>query len=300
MSEAERDPHVLVSARIGANQKVLELPSHRARWGWIVILGQAKLQHPAGRFSSIRQLRFLAGEFRDCVNSYLDSGLLHPGAVARECKSEKCRAIGPVTDEEVVVHDWKAHQERASRTTEWRRVNSVPNGHVNKSGNAGGNTGETRLHHTGAHARDAVPVMDVDSRTDGETTTEGVQGEPEREAYLFGLLARSGAFVRPDSGLGIRLHKLIDRRGIERVIEEAERLAAKGPMSDRQLVLGIENAIEAIPSPSEARADDLAAERERREQKRAEQREARRLDWYRNTGQWDEAWGPVPDLATSA
>lgn len=136
MTDAERDPHVLVSARIGGSQKMLSLPSHRARWGWIVMLGQAKLQRPPGRFQSLMQARYLAGEFRDAVVAWLDAGLLHAAPAARECK--RCSsAFTELRDDEVVVHDWRHHQER-SRTTEWRDAKGVPSGHVNLSGETTG------------------------------------------------------------------------------------------------------------------------------------------------------------------
>lgn len=144
MSDAERDPHVLISARIGTSQKILGLPSHRARWGWIVMLGQAKLQHPPGRFESFTQVRAVAWEFRDCIAAWQDAGLLH----VAETACARCRkAFGFIGPAEVVVHDFREHQERKSRTTEWRQEKGIASGHDNLPEATSGNNGET----TGKH-----------------------------------------------------------------------------------------------------------------------------------------------------
>lgn len=319
MTDAERDPHVLVHARIGANQKMLQLPSHRARWGWVVMLGMAKLQHPAGRFASRRQAQFLAGEFRDCLKHWIDAGLLHSLPVARECP--KCSKVIPadVKPDEYLVHDWKAHQERKSRVQEWRDDNGLTSGHGNKRGNTGETVGETSSGFplTGARVRgpaDAAvaPAFAVGGETDGisrSRNNEPVASVAERvvanlaaidpieddEARVFAFLARCGAAIRPDAPLGRRLLMLIERRGAEAVLQEAARLARSGPLSDRQFVLGIENRLEALPKADDARAEVAAeADRKRKVRMTAEQH-ARRLDHYRFTGKWDPAWGPVPE-----
>lgn len=177
MSNAHRDPHVLISARIGSSPKLLDLPSHRARWGWIVMLGQAKLVNPPGRFASMRQAQFVAGEFRDLVKPWIDAGLLHAGPVARECKSTGCgpAAFGTIGEDEMLVHDWRAHQERVSRTTEWRQNNGVANGHTNLSGNTGETFPDGFPPRTGARAGAAVAVAVIETPPE-KTTTEGGPG----------------------------------------------------------------------------------------------------------------------------
>lgn len=168
MSDAERDPHVLISSRIGSSNKMLRLPSHRARWGWIVILGAAKLNRPPGRFDSLAQLRNLAGEFRDCVPAYLDAGLLETGPTI--CQRDRDALPGVEFIDEIVVHDWRRHQERGtSRTTEWRnrpRSNETANETPN----------ETAVKHSPPRER-AAPAVAVALAV--KETTEGVQGEPD-------------------------------------------------------------------------------------------------------------------------
>lgn len=127
---------MLVSATIGGHKKLLALPSHRARWGWIVMLGQAKLRRPPGRFASLNQARFYAGEFRDLLPAWMDAGLLHAAAAACPKCLENVSDLGP---DEVVVHDWKSHQER-SRTSEWRDAKGVGSGHQNLARETDGET----------------------------------------------------------------------------------------------------------------------------------------------------------------
>jgi hypothetical protein len=318
VSEAQRDPHVLISARIGANSKMLDLPSHRSRWGWIVMLGQAKLQHPPGRFETLRQARFVAGEFRDCLPVWLDAGLLHAAPTA----CDRCRQdFAALDSEEVVVHDWRRHQERVSRSTEWREKVGIGSGHENR-GNTRGNSGETPLHHRRAYTGDAVPVLGSESPTTGEDPTERGAGgnrgplaplvervmanlgalDPieDDEARVFAFLARNGAAIRPDAPMGRRLLGIIERRGAEAVIQEAARMAKGERLSDRQFVFGLENRLEAPPSAKEARAEDVAEDSRKRTERTQRAVMERRLESYRFTGKWPPEWGPVPAGATDA
>ena len=54
MTDSELDPHVLISCRVSENPKIIDLPNDRARWGWVILMGKAKLQRPPGRFASLR------------------------------------------------------------------------------------------------------------------------------------------------------------------------------------------------------------------------------------------------------
>lgn len=330
MSDAERDPHVLVSSKIGANQKLIGLPSHRARWGWVVMLGQAKLQHPEGRFASYRQAQFLAGEFRDCLKHWIDAGLLHAAPVARKCKRCAERLPDDLTDAEYLVHDWKAHQERKSRSQMWRDENGLPSGHVNlggnSTGNGRGNSSDTSdgfpLTRTraGGHADAAVapasgtPSRETDGRSRPRNGAEPASAIASRvmadlgsvdpidsdEARVFAFLARNGAAIRPDAKLGIRLLGLIERRSAEAVIEQAAKLARGGPKSDRDWVFSLENTLEPPASAKELAAED-AAERIRKRSERTEaQMRERRLEAFRFTGRWEPEWGPAPKGEPSA
>lgn len=99
---------------------------------------------------------------------------------------------------------------------------------------------------------------------------EDAYGVSEDEARVFSFLARFGAFVRPDAGLGQRLLGLIERRGVEEVLRQAGVMAKGGKLSDRQWVFGLEGALEAVPSGKEAHAAERQEDLDRAHQARLE------------------------------
>lgn len=128
-------------------------------------------------------------------------------------------------------------------------------------------------------------------------TDEGVQGE----AAVFAFLAQHGAAIRPDAPLGRRLYGLMERRGPEAVLKEAEDMAkVENVMSDRQWVLGLENGLEAIPSGRKSVDEALEEETKARNDARYERMVQRRLEYYRNTGTWPEEWGEKPAGVSAA
>jgi hypothetical protein len=120
---------------------------------------------------------------------------------------------------------------------------------------------------------------------------EGVQGE---EIDLFAFLAQQGAFIRPDSGFGIRLLGLIDRRGPELVLEKAKAMVTSESLSDRQWVFGLEKALEAIPSPP---MDELPTANDEKSKRIYDRMQERRLEYFRQTQKWPDEWGPAPVAA---
>lgn len=93
--DAHLNPAILIDARIASNPKILDLPSDSARWAWIATLGAAKLERPAGAFTSRRQLAHLLGPYAEHIDALLEAGLLEE-----------------TEDGRLVVHDWVAHQQR--------------------------------------------------------------------------------------------------------------------------------------------------------------------------------------------
>lgn len=93
MSDAERDPSVLVSARLADHAKLILLPNDAARWGWVKLLGRAKLRRPAGEFPNVIVLAHDLGPHARYIDAYLTAGLL-------ERRPEDI----------LVVHDWGRHQ----------------------------------------------------------------------------------------------------------------------------------------------------------------------------------------------
>lgn len=134
-----------------------------------------------------------------------------------------------------------------------------------------------------------VPTLpgpaDADAAREGETVTDD-------EAGLFAYIAQHGAYIRPDSGFGIRLLGLIERRGSAVVMEKARAMDTSEPLSDRQWVFGLEKALEAIPSPP---MEELPTGPDPKAVHRDEQVQRRRLEYFQQTGMWDPDLGPEPE-----
>jgi hypothetical protein len=140
----------------------------------------------------------------------------------------------------------------------------------------------------------------AETRQSRDETDARAVGVDDDEARVFAFLARHGAAIREDAPLGRRLLGLIERRGTEDVLRRAGQMAkANGAMSDRQWVLGLENAIEAIPTPKEARTADVEEESRKHAERVQAEMHARRVERFRFTGEWDEAYGPRPEAATA-
>lgn len=127
-------------------------------------------------------------------------------------------------------------------------------------------------------------------------------GEPvsDQETDLFAFIAQRGAFIRPDSGFGVRLLGLIDRRGIEVVMESARSLDDGEPKSDRQWVFGLERQLDAIPSPPMEEMLPVESADEAKTRRIYERMTAQRLEYYRNSGKWPEEWGEKPSEVPAA
>lgn len=256
----------------------------RRQLGHIYILMEAKQQDREGVFGSKAVLRVAAGIFRDGIPEWFQSGLLHDSTAL----CDRCKVAFPDLDDgNVVVHNWSKYQ--VSRTTSWRIDKVLDETPGETSVKQPGNTSELERKPSHARASRGSPFLVPNSETSG-----GPGGLDPDEASVFGYIAKQGAFIRPESGLGIRLVKLMERRSPMVVMAKAIALSATGKFSDRQWVFGLEQALETIP-------DAKAVEREQDAAKRAARRDqgvwARRIEAYRNTGHWEAEWGDPPGAA---
>lgn len=230
MSDAERDPQVLVSARIADHEKLIHLPSDAARWGWIVVLGRAKLRRPAGRFPSRSVLAHDLGRYARFVDDYLRVGLLED--------RDGC----------LVVHDWSKHQGRRSeeplsgkdRTARWRDRHRDESVTEDTSQSDETVTGPSR-----ARASALSPSLSQ-SITTSQRNGTAVPADDDPESPALAYLAGVGAQVIPDgNGIHRKLIDLIRRRGIDPVLAALRELHDADPhASGRQLVFAAENALD--------------------------------------------------------
>lgn len=132
------DPWVAIDATFRRNPKIAGLPSDSARYGWLVVLGEAKLLRRHGTFTR-NQWRECAGRFWKFLPNYIAAGLIHEGrALCSEDVRDRClegRAEF-VADNVLLVHDWPAHQREIvepgtgsqtgkQRTANWRLRTAV-------------------------------------------------------------------------------------------------------------------------------------------------------------------------------
>lgn len=237
MADGERDPQVLISVRIDGSEKIVHLPSDRARWGWIIVLGRAKLRRPAGEFPSRAVLAHDLGWHARFIPDYLKAGLLEDH------------------DGRLVVHDWQKHQGRRSeipvpgreRTAKWRRERD---GDVTPSTSQ---SDATVTQPSRARASALSPSLSLSPETSPRNGTAVPAPEDEPEAPAIAYLASVGAHVPPNgNGIHRKLIELVRRRGLDRVLATLEELHEQDfAASGRQLVFAAENALDrpARPAP---------------------------------------------------
>jgi hypothetical protein len=116
---------------------------------------------------------------------------------------------------------------------------------------------------------------------------------------VFAAIAQAGAYLRPESGLGQRVIGLVTRQGAAVVLGElAALIAAAGrPLSDRQIVFGLEAGLEEIPSGREVMVPEATGPTHG--DRIFSRMEKRRLEYYRESGLWPDEWGPRPEGAAA-
>jgi hypothetical protein len=136
-----------------------------------------------------------------------------------------------------------------------------------------------RAEPTPARRNGMEPIGAILPRAEPDTDAFGVS---EQEGRVFTFIARHGASIRPDQGLGIRLLGLMERRGVEEVLRHAGIMAKAGAkLSDRQWVFGLEAALEIVPSPKDAREADAAEDARKRSERIQAEMLARRKEHER-------------------
>lgn len=94
---------VLIEARMHRNHKIAALPTHTARWAFMVLLLEAKWQRPEGQFKSLAHLKACVGpDLARYVPAMKEAGLLD------------------VNEGTISIHDWSDYQSDVS-TERWRR-----------------------------------------------------------------------------------------------------------------------------------------------------------------------------------
>ncbi len=253
---------ITVDTKLGNHPKMAALPSDAARYGWILTLLEAKEQRTPGTFASEKHYRHVMPRHGRFLPDYIKAGL-----------------IDLDDDGTLHVHDWQRHQ--------WSVAKAKQRGHDEDIGETSEGQKED--------ASRAVPVY-----VSNNVEEEGPR-EPERpdDEAVFSAIAKAGAYVRPESGMGRRIIGLVGRRGADVVLAElAEMVKVGGQLSDRQIVFGLEERLEPVrpPKPEPAPVQEGPSQGDRI----YERMHARRLERYHATGEWPEEWGEKPKEASAA
>ena len=275
MTQAERDPSVLVSATLARNEKMIALPNDRARLGWVYLLGAAKLRRPAGEFACRAVLAADLGWYDRFTDDYVTTGLIHVAPLKCDACQERWPAL---PDGRIVVHDWHRHQRSpADRVREWRDENGIPSGHVTLSGKQAGhvrgNDGEniptvSPLSPESYPSRAGLRASQLHSLSPSILSEEGGPGETDDGA--IDTYCRLVAVPSPNA---LRwLHEMVSEFGDDRV----SRALASETLRDRNPGDLLKRTKGRLRRDAD-KANEAERERKAREFREAEEHRARRV-----------------------
>lgn len=216
---------------MGSSRKHADLPNDTARWGWVVVLGLAKLLRPAGQFASRQHWRQVVGRFARYLDDYIRVGLLEEAPdLCDDCRST--RHYGDVRPGSLIFHDWHVHQrEHAVRQAVYRQ--SLEADMSDASSDVLGDSSSDNS----SRALSRVNGL-------GRSVEGGVGGDPLPAVEVW--LARQRAAVVPGSTTHRDLARLVDQHGSEAVISAMGSLPT--PLHDAaQYVYGARKLLNPIP-----------------------------------------------------
>lgn len=269
-----RRPWWRADATADEPDKLASLPSDGARWAWFRMMCRAKTQRRMGAFAGRSHLKGLLGSYGRHIPDLIRVGVAHDWPT--DC--ERCTAdYSDASTGDVVVHDYRREQRdptNADRQADYRSRNAESNDPVTET--------VTPTSRGRAHTLSPSPSLSP-SPTNEE---DGYQVATPPEAHdLRGLAdeltGRHNSLANVWGGLGEMAVSLSRKHGYHVVEREWRRIAAEegGMPTIRQLVLGADNALNRITSPTPItkadRAADLAEARERAEQRGRERRAQR-------------------------
>lgn len=273
------DPWVAIEATVRRNGKLASLPSDVARWGWVVMLGEAKLLRRAGTFTPAQWPEAM-GRFARYLDAYLSAGLLHraPRYCDQEHQRTCLRGRGPFPAGTLVIHEWPSHQrEHAVRQAVYRSKSDADS---DVRSDAGSDAGSDARSDGGSDisSRALSPSLSMSrSSPNGEEPYQGGadpadvlsswpngegSGESDPEWPIMQWLARDHhVAIRDGGGYHVRLVRLVEAHGAARVRAAIQRCIDEGSKGERALIFGAENVLDPPHSPRR----ESKLEREERE-----------------------------------
>lgn len=263
------DPWVAVEATVRRSDKLAALPSDTARWGWLVMLGEAKLLRRQGSFTPALWAEVM-GRYAKYQADYVALGLLHvaPDYCDEEKRGTCLRGRESFQEGTLVVHDWPRHQrEHAVRQQNYR----------DGQGDAESDGQSDVLGDASSDVRSDIPSRALSLSSVSSSSEEGGSGgKPEVVALqrlAEELTGRPYVMANVYGGLGQKaVTEQLDLHGfaaVERAWREVHR-NHDGRVTLRQLVFEADeilNPIQRKQSPKDEKQsaiDALRAEAQRR------------------------------------
>ena len=274
------DPWVAIDATVRRSDKLAALPSDTARWGWLVMLGEAKLLRRQGTFSNGQWVE-LMGRYGKYLADYIRTGLLHRSpAYCDEDRQRLClRGRGPFTEGTLVVHDWPHHQrEHALRQQDYRDRDAEGDG----PSDAVGDSLSDGRSDTPSRALSPSSVDSPSQNVDGSTSRARGSGDPEPEFPLLQWLGQHGCYITPGNGYHRQLVTAVEHTGVDPFLEALSRLSRAGVQDGdtKGFVFGAIDMLRQKPDLRALEAED-DAEEARKRQAIKDQRAAANLAYLR-------------------
>ena len=242
MPGPRRTPWIAIDVDIRKDDRVADLPSDAARWGYVAgVLAEARLQTPRGVFGSKATFEEAVGRFARHLDAYIAAGLMERGSsMCDDC----AREYGDVKRGALVVHNWNRKQrdptaaDRQARRRNERddgdgepadpapkppapRPRSPANGHANvtplsrqRHGNVTGASrarAETQTQTPNTDTEESIGSSGVRPRTRPTQRSSVFDIEPDEPEYpVAEVLATRYRYRGISEAQWERLHELVD------------------------------------------------------------------------------------------
>jgi hypothetical protein len=133
--------------------------------------------------------------------------------------------------------------------------------------------------------------------TTARATVNDPWDDPEHDARVW--LSEHGCAIRPGNGYDQKLVTAVQAHGVNAVVGMFDRLALAGTRNGdvKGFLFGAIDALDSKTRPNLGameKADAILERATATHRRTMDQMWARRIERYRNTGEWDEAWGAPP------
>lgn len=213
-------PWFQVNCDLPKHPKMAALPNDAARWGWLAVLAEAKLQRKQGTFASEAHFKEVMGRHGRNLKHYVAAKLIEPRR-----------------DGSLAVHDWQHHQWAGTKAGQREDIPKTSDGQK-----------EDPHAHAGAVHTEGVPTVPV---LDEGVVKGGDETVAQAIAYLPVLdWLRAHGVQRI---VGKVLNDLIEftaTDGADALIGAMEKLPNSKGFDAAQYVYGARNHLHPIPSGS--------------------------------------------------